>query len=162
MRERVDQRDVGARTKLQMIRRGNMRQAHDLGHARIRDDQLGAIAETTLHLRGEYGMAFGDVGADQQDHIGVHHGFEILSRRGSAERGLETIAGGRVTNSRAGIDVVVAERGADQFLDEKRFLVGASRGRDRADRAAAVLFLDALELRRGVIDRLAPGNFTPW
>jgi len=29
MSERVDQRDVGARTKLQMRRRGNMRQAHD-------------------------------------------------------------------------------------------------------------------------------------
>ena len=42
-----------------------------------------------------------------------------------------------MTNARAGIDVVVAERGAHEFLDEERFLVGASRGRYRADRRRA-------------------------
>src|SRR5271168_5007310 len=67
-----------------------------------------------------------------------------------------------MTDSRAGVDVVVAERGEHQLLDEKRFLVGASRGRDRADRATPVLFLDAPQLRGRVVDRLAPRHFTPW
>src|SRR5271163_992603 len=66
-----------------------------------------------------------------------------------------------MTNARAGIDVVVAESGAHQFLHEKSFLVGASRGRNRADSAAPALLLDAPELRRGVFDRGMPRNFAP-
>ena len=106
-------------------------------------------------------MPLGDVGADHHDHVGLHHRLEILRRRRGAERGLESVTGRRMTNARAGVDVVVAERGAHQFLHEKSFLVGASRGRNRADGAAPVLFLDALEFRRGVFDRVVPRNLAP-
>ena len=144
-----------------MIRRLHVRQPHDFGDARIDDDQLGALPDSTLHLRREHRMPLGDVRADHHDHVGLHHRIEILGRRRGAERGLESVAGRRMTNARAGVDVVVAERGAHQFLHEKSFLVGASRGRNRADRAAPVLFLDALELRRGVFDRVAPRDLAP-
>ena len=135
---------------------------HNFGDARIRDDQLRALAEPALHLRGEHRMPFGDVRADHHDHVGMHHRFEILGCRRRAERRLEAVAGRRMTNARAGVDVVVAEPGAHQLLDQKSFLVGASRGRNCADRAASVLFLDAPQLRRRVVDRLAPRHLTPW
>jgi len=161
MRNRVDQRDVGAGANLQMIRRLHVWQPHDFGDARIDDDQLRALADSTLHLRGENRMPFRDVRADHHDHVGLHHRIEILGRRRGAERGLESVAGRRMTNARAGIDVVVAEPGAHQFLHEKSFLVGASRGRDRADRAAPVFFLEAPELRRRVFDRVGPRDLAP-
>src|SRR5208282_1261423 len=59
-------------------------------------------------------------------------------------------------------DVVVAERGAHQFLHEESFLVGATRGRNPADGAAPVRLLDAFEFRRGVFDCVAPRNLAPW
>src|SRR5581483_11366946 len=37
----------------------------------------------------------------------------------------------------------------------------AARGRDAADRAAAILRLDALELGSGGVDRLLPGDLLP-
>ena len=49
---------------------------------------------------------------------------------------LQAIAGRRMADAGAGIDVVVAEAGADQLLDEVGFLVGAARGGDAADERA--------------------------
>ncbi|MCY1556177.1 hypothetical protein D9M68_929060 [compost metagenome] len=56
----------------------------------------------------------------------------------------------------AGIDIVVAEGGAHQLLDEEDLLVGAARRGDGADRFTAIFGLDALELAGRVIDRLFP------
>ncbi len=157
----VDQRDVGAGADLQMVRRLHVWQTHDFGDARIDDDKFRALADSAFHLRRENRVTLGDVRADHHNHVGLHHRVEVLRRRGSAERGLESVAGRRMTNARAGIDVVVAKRGAHQFLNEESFLVGASRGRDTAECAAPVFFLDALELGRGVFDRVVPGHFAP-
>src|SRR5262249_10085125 len=46
-------------------------------------------------------------------------------------------------------------------LDQVGLLVGAPRRGDRADRAAAVLALDPLDLRRRVLDRLVPADLAP-
>jgi hypothetical protein len=89
------------------------------------------------------------------------HGVEILGAGWRAEGGLEAIAGGRMANAGAGIDVVIAERGAHQLLDEIGFLVGASRGRDATDRPAAVFGLNALELGCGIGERLVPRDLLP-
>src|SRR6185369_853412 len=61
----------------------------------------------------------------------------------------------------AGIDVVVAEGGTDQLLNEIGLFVGAARRGDAADRTPAILRLKPLELGSGVIDRLLPGNLLP-
>ena len=68
---------------------------------------------------------------------------EILRAGRGAEGRLQAIAGRRVADARAGIDIVVAEAGADQLLDEIGLLVGAARRGDAADGVAAVLRLDA-------------------
>src|SRR5262249_52657964 len=51
--------------------------------------------------------------------------------------------------------------GAHQLLHQVGLFVGAARGGDAADRVAAVLRLDALELGRGVVGGLVPGHFLP-
>ena len=61
----------------------------------------------------------------------------------------------------AGIDIVVAEAGADQFLDEEGFLIRAARGGDPTNCMFSIVFLDASELGGGVADRLLPANHLP-
>ena len=139
----------------------DVRRAHQVDAARIGDDQLRALAQAALHLRGEHRMAVGRIGADDHDHVGLHDRIEILRAGRFAERVLQAVAGRRMADARAGVDVVVAETGAHELLHEIGFLVGAARRGDAADRVAAVLGLDALELRRGVGDRLVPRHFAP-
>ena len=95
-------------------------------------------------------MALGRIRADHHDDVGLEHRIEILGAGRRAEGGLESIAGRRMADARAGIDVVVAEGRAHQLLHQVRFLVGAARRRDAADRAATVLRLHALQLARRV------------
>ena len=71
---------------------------------------------------------------------------------------LEAVAGRRVADARAGVDIVVAEAGADQLLHQIGFFVGAARRGDAADGVAAVFGLDALELGGGVRERLVPAT----
>ena len=106
-------------------------------------------------------MRVGGIGADDHDHVGLLHRIEILRSGGSAEGGLETVAGRRMAHARAGVGVVVAERRADHLLHQIRFFVGAARRRDAADRIAPVLGLDALEFAGGVVDGFFPGDFAP-
>src|SRR5690606_34361416 len=73
----------------------------------------------------------------------------------------QAVAGRRVADPRAGVDVVVAERGAHQLLHQPHFLVRAARRRDAADGLAAVLRLDFLEAPGGVLDRLVPAHLAP-
>ena len=129
--------------------------------ARIDDDEPGALPQPPLQLRGEHRMAFGRVRADDDDDVRLHHGVEGLRAGRLANRALQPVAGRRVADARAGVDVVVAERGAHELLHEERLLVRAARGRDAADRVAAVLRLDAPELARRVADRLVPADLLP-
>ena len=158
VRQRIDDGDVRARTQRQVIVRLDVRRLHDARRARIDDDQLRALAQAPLHLRGEHRMALGRIRADDHDDVRLHDGVEFLRAGRLAERVLQAVARGRVAHARAGIDVVVAERRAHQLLHEEGLLVRAARRGDAADRILAVLRLDALELAGGVVDRLVPGR----
>ena len=161
MCHRGQHRDIGARPERKMRRRLDMRRTDDVGAARVDDDQLRALAEPPLHPAGEDRMAVGRIGTNEDDDVRCHDAVEILGARRCAESGLQTIAGRRVTNARAGIDIVVAEARADQFLDEEGFLIGAARRRDPADRSLAIFRPDSAEFGRGVRERLVPGHLAP-
>ena len=139
----------------------DVRHAHHVDAARIDDDQLGALAQPLLHARGEHRMGVGRVGADDQDDVGMLDRVEILGAGRGAEGGPQAIAGRRMADAGAGIDVVVAEAAAHQLLHQVGLLVGAARRGDAADRQPAVLGLQALELRGDAVDRHFPGHFAP-
>ena len=137
--------DIGAGAQRQVMGCLDMRRGDHVDAARIDDDQLGALAQPLLQPRGKDRMAVGRVGADDDDDIGVLDRIEILRAGRGAEGGAEAVAGRRMADAGAGIDIVVAEAGADQLLDEIGFFIGAARRGDAADRIAAVLILDAAE-----------------
>ena len=161
MGKAVDQRDVGAGPQLQVVVGLDVRGAHQIDAARVGDDQLRALTQAALHLRCEHRVAIGRVGADDDDDIGLHHRIEGLGAGRLANGLLQAIAGRRMADASASVDVVVAERGADHLLDDIDLLVGAAAGGDRADRAAPGLGLDALEFAGGVVDRFLPADLAP-
>lgn len=118
--------DVGAGLERQVIGRVDMRRMHEVGTARIDDDDLGALAKTALHAAAEHGMRVGGVGADEQHHVRVHHAVEILRAGRGAEGLREAVARRRVADPRAGIHIVGAEARAHQLLDQIGLFVGAA------------------------------------
>ncbi len=106
-------------------------------------------------------MAVGRIGADDHDHIGLLDRIEVLRAGRGAVSGLQPIAGRRMADPRASIDIVVAEGGAHELLHEEGLFVCAARRGDAADGAAAIFRPDALELGGGIVDRLFPGHFAP-
>ena len=62
----------------------------------------------------------------------------------------------------AGINIVVAKTGADEFLDEVGLFIGAARRGDATDRVLAVFCLDAFEFGRRIGERFVPRDFAPW
>ena len=161
MGDGVDHGHVGAGLELQVVVGADVGRLDQIDAARIDDDQLRALAQAPLHARREHRVAIGRVGADHDDDIRSGHRLEILRAGGGAEGARQAIAGGRMADAGAGVDVVVLEGGADHLLHHEDFLVGAARGGDAADRGAAILLLDRLEARGGVADRLIPGHFLP-
>ena len=161
MRQRRHHGDIGAGLQRQVMLRLDMRRAHDVGAARIDHDQLGALPQPLLQPRGEHRMPVGRVGADDHHDIGMIDAVEILGAGRGAEGGLQAIAGRRMADARAGVDVVVAKTLPHQLLDEIGLLVGAARRGDAADRAAAMLVLDAAELAGDVRERFFPAHFAP-
>ena len=68
-----------------------------------------------------------------EDDVGLVDRVEILRAGRGAEGLVEAIAGRRMADARAGVDVIVAEAAADQLLNEIALLIGAARGGDAAD-----------------------------
>ncbi len=161
MRHRVDDRDVRAGAQRQVVRRFGVRRAHEVDLTRVDDDELRAFAQAALHLRREHGVRGGRVRADHEHDVGLHHRVERLRAGGFAERRLEAEARGRVADARASVDVVVAERGAHELLDEIGLFVRAARRRDAADGVLTVLRLNALDLVRRERECLVPRYFAP-
>src|SRR3569833_438145 len=101
------------------------------------------------------------IGADDDDDVAVFDRVEVL-RAGRGAVGLaEAVAGRRMADAGTGVDVVVAEDGADQLLHQESFFIGAARRGDAANRGPAVFLLNALELGSSVGDRLVPAHFLP-
>ena len=110
--------------------------AHQVDPARVDDDQLRRPARSRRFIRdANTGCAVGRVGADHHDHVGLVDRLEVLRAGRRAEGLLEAVAGRRVADPGAGVDVVVAERRAHHLLDDVDLFVGAARRRDAADRA---------------------------
>ncbi len=158
----VDDGHVRAGQELQVMAGLDVRAAHEVDPARVDDDELGALTQSPLHPRREDRVAVGGVGPDDDDDVRLGDRREILRAGRRAEGRLEAVAGRRMADPRAGVDVVRPERRADHLLDEVDLLVRAARRGDPADGARAVLGGDLREAPGRVGDGLVPGHFAPW
>src|SRR5580704_1134801 len=101
MCQAVDERHVRTRQKFQMVVGSEVRRAYEIDATWIRHDQMSALPQTALHLRGEYGVTIGGIGTDDKHDVGLHYRIEILRAGGFAEGILQSIAGWRVTHAGA-------------------------------------------------------------
>src|SRR5471032_1322590 len=153
--------DVGARAQGQVQFGAGMRRVHQINASRIDDDQSRTFTQTAFELGSEHRVGVAGVGAHHQNHVGLHHRVEALSAGRFAQGLFQAITGRRVADPRAGVDVVVAERGTHQFLHQVGFFVGAAAGGDATNRIAAVLLLQPAEFAGGVGHRFVPADFLP-
>ena len=128
MRDRVEDGDVRPGLQREMIVGLDVRALDQIDAARIDDDETRAGAQALLQARGKNRMGVGRIGADHDHDVRLVDRLEILRAGRGAEGLREPVAGRRVADARAGVDVVVAEAGAHHLLNEEHFLVGAARG----------------------------------
>ncbi len=155
-------RDIGAGPEGEVMRRLDVGGADEVDAAWIDDDELRSLPQAPLEARGEDRMAIGRVGANDHDDIRLFDTIEILGASRRAEGGLEAVAGRRMADAGAGVDIVVAKDLADELLHEEGLLVGTARRGDAADGTNSALGLDFPEARRGEAERFVPGDFAPW
>ena len=152
--ERVQQRDVGAGLELQHVRGVALQRLA----ARVHDDQrLAALGRLLEVGRGDR-MVLGRIGADHDDHLGVLDRGERRGDRARADVLEQRCHGAGVAQPRAVIDVVRAEAGADQLLDQIGLLVRAFGRAEAGERTRAVALADRAQARGGDVQRLLPAR----
>ncbi len=73
VRDRVDQRDVGAGPQRQVEVGMDVRRVHEVDGTRVGDDELRAFTQSPLHARREHRVAVCRVGADDENHVALHY-----------------------------------------------------------------------------------------
>ena len=116
---RVQQRDVGVGLELQVMRRV----ARELGAARIGEDQLRPVLDRVLDPRRGDRMIDDGIGADQEHDVRLHHVHHRIGHRARADAFEQRRDARRVAQARAVVDVVGAEAGAHELLEQVRLLV---------------------------------------
>ncbi len=151
--ERVEHRDVGAVAELQHM--GGV--ALERLAARVHDDELGAPLGRLLEEGGGDRVIFGGIGADHDDDVGVPAFVEGGRHGRRADAFHQGRDRRRVAKPRAVIDIVGAEAGAHQFLEQVGLFVRAFGGAETRQRTGAVLVADMLQSRGGTLQRFLPG-----
>jgi hypothetical protein len=93
VRQRVDHRYVRPRQELQVVVGFHVRHAHEIDRARVHHDELRALAQPALHLRGEDRMAIGRIGADDDDDVGLLDRVEILGASRLTQSRFQAVTG---------------------------------------------------------------------
>ena len=150
----VEHRDVGAVLELQHV--GGV--ALERLAARIHDDELGAALLRLLEEGGGDRMILGRVGADHHDHVGVLALVEGGRHRPRADALHQGRDRGGMAEPRAMIDIVGAEAGAHQLLEQIGLLVRALGRAEAGEPLRAVAVADFLQAGGGAVERLVPGR----
>ena len=107
VQHRVQQRDVGGRVELQVMRRV----ARDLRLARIEQNQFLAVADRVFHEGRRDRVIGGRVGTDDHEHLGMLDVLDLVRHRARADALEQRGDAGGVAQAGAVIDVVGAEAG---------------------------------------------------
>ena len=152
MDHRIQHRDIGARLELQMLV-GMSRQRLP---ARIHHDQLGAALGRILDEGRGDRMVDRWIGADHDDDLGVHRGGERRRHRARIQAFHQRRHRGGVAQPGAVIDIVGAEAGAHQFLEQIGLLVRPLGRAEAGERFHALSVTYADETLGGEIERFFP------
>ena len=126
--------------------------------ARIHDDQLGAALGRVLDEGRGDRMVHGRIGADHDDHLGVHGRRERRRHRAGVQAFHQRRHRRGVAQPRAVIDIVGAEAGAHQLLEQIGLLVRALGRAEAGQRLDALLVADFDEALGRDIERLLPAT----
>ncbi len=126
--------------------------------ARVHDDELGATLRRLLEEGGSDRVVLGRVRADHDDQLGILALVEGGGHRRRADAFEQRRHRRGVAEARAMVDVVGAEAGADQLLEQVRLFIRTLGGAEAGQRVGAVAVADCLEARSGTIERLFPGG----
>ncbi len=164
VQQRLQQRDVGVRREAEP----GPRVPREIDAARVGDDQVGAAADGVLDPGGGDRMVGRRVGPDDEDEVGVRDVAHGVRHGGRADALEQRRHARRMAQARAVIDVVRAQAGPHQLLEEIRLLVAALGRTEPGERRAAVPVAQAQQARGGAVERLVPGRLAehlaepPW
>ena len=131
------------------------------GVARVDHDQPGSFAQAPAQRRSKHRVGIGRIGAADQDQVGLAYRVKILGAGRLAVAGLESVLAGGMADTRAVVDVVVAERCPYQLLHQIGFFVAAPAGGNGADGFRAVLRLHPLQSGGSKGNGLVPAHGAP-
>ena len=103
-------------------------------------------------------MVLGRVGADHHDHVGILHLVEGGRHRRRAHAFQQRRHRRGMAQPRAVIDIVGAEAGAHQLLEQIGLFVRAFRRTEAGKSLRALLLADLQEALRRLVERLVPGR----
>ena len=155
MHHRVEQGDIGVSLELQEV----------IGHpchvraARIADDELCAALDRVLDPGRRHRVIDGGIGADDQHQLGlghIHHRIRDRARADAFEQGDDR---GGVAKPGAMVDVVAAETGANQLLEQISLFIAALGRTEAGQRTLAMLVTDVPELAACELERFFPTRF---
>ncbi len=154
MHHRVVEGDVGAGIDLEEM--VGMTGQVDL--AGLDDDQRRSVRRRLLDERRRDRVVGRRVAAGDQGDVRATHVAEDVGHGPGTDRLQERGDRGRVTQPGAVVDVVRAEDGADQLLEEVRLLVAALRGPEAGHGTGPVRVTDLRQPARHQVQRLVPGG----
>ena len=125
------------------------------GDARIDDDQQ--FRRVLLQALEEHRMVVGDVGADQDDHIGLLHILVSAGRPIAAERALVAGHGRRHAERGVATEILGTEAELHQFAERVELFGEQLAGADHAQRFGSVTLLHVAELGSHRRQRFRPG-----
>ena len=152
--QRVEERDIGPDRELQHVGRVPLQRLA----ARVHDDQRRATLGRLLEIGRRDRMVLGRVGADHHDDVGLFTFVEGRSHRARADPLHQGGDRRGMAQPRAVIDIVVAEAGAHEFLEQVGFLIRALGRAEAGKRMVAVLCARGLEPVSRAIERLLPAR----
>ena len=152
---RVEQRDIGVRLELQVA----VGDARKVRTARVADDQPGAVLRGVLDPGRGHRVIHRRVGADEDHHLGLRHVHHRIRHRAGADALEQRVDRRGVAQPRAVIDVVAAEAGSHQLLEQVSLLVAALGRAEAGERFLAVPVANLPQLAAGRVERLFPCRF---
>ncbi len=152
---RVQHRHVGVRIVLQEIRRVT----RQIGAARVGHDQLGAVLGRVLDPGRADRVIAGRVGADDEHDLRLDRVHDRVGDRARAQPFQQRRDAGGVAKPRAVVDVVGAESGTHELLEQVSLLVRTLGRAEASERLRAAGIANFAQFAGGKVERFFPAGF---